>query len=507
MTTTPGSRPADELRRAALGGLRWTSLGRAAAELSLLGSMVVLARLIPPAEFGPYAVAVVAQELVLGVQSQGIGNALVQRPAAGREHRQAGFALVLIGAVALALVVLAASRLVAAPVFGAPTATLVALTAPYSIVLGLGIVPTATLRRRLAFRRLAVIDIAGTALRVGGSIALAASGWGAKSLVLGTLAGAVVATVAAWLSAPPPLPRLRRGPARDLLGFGAPASLAAISWTCFRNCDYAIVGARLGTLQAGLYFRAYQLAVEYQKKVSDLMTTVAFPVLARSSNAADLAALRGQVVRLLTMVLFPLLTLLAIVAPELIPWLLGNPWRATVVPTQILALGGAATLVIDTTGVALAAGGRSRAMLGFGVAHFAVYAAAVWVVAGHGIAAVATAAAVVHTAFMLAGYALMLSRSSFGVLRELAADVAPATVASLALAALAVPSSIALSAAATPVLAQMAVVGTGGLAAYLLALRLAFPVAWRELTACARRLLPSRVPALRARVPSPAQAR
>jgi len=497
----------EELRAAALRGLRWTTIGRVAVELSLLGSMVVLARLIPPAEFGPYAVAIVAQELVLGIQSQGVGNALVQRPGADREHRQAGHALMLLSGVLLAAFLLAAAHLIAKPIFGAPTATLVALTAPYSIVLALGIVPTATLRRRLEFRRLTIQDMVSSAFRVGGSIALAAAGWGAKSLIFGTLAGALVGTVLAWISAPPPFPRLRRKAARELLDYGLPASLAAISWTGFRNCDYAIVGARLGTLQAGLYFRAYQLAVEYQKKVSDLMTTVAFPVLARSTSADDLSELRGQVVRLLTTMLFPLLTLLAIVAPVFVPWLLGRAWAPVVVPTQILALGGAATLAIDTTGVALAARGRSRAMLGFGVAHFVVYAVAVWFVARGGIVAVAVAAAVVHTAFLLVGYVVMLWGSESRPIRHLLADVAPATVASIALAAVAVPLSFALSAAHSPVLAQVSVVSLAGMAAYLLALRAAFQTAWRELRSCVRRIVPwEKLPGL-GRIPSLAGAR
>jgi lipopolysaccharide exporter len=488
LTPEPSSR--EELRAAALKGIRWTSLGRVAIELSLMGSMIVLARLIPPAEFGPYAVAIVIQELVFGVQSQGVGNAMVQRPNARRAHLQAGHAIMLVSGLALAGLTIAASHLIALPIFGKPTATLVALTAPFCVVSALGIVPTATLRRKLEFRRLTIIDMVSSAFRVGGSIGLAVAGFGAKSLIFGTLAGAFVGSLMAWISAPPPFPRLERKATRELLDYGGPASLASVSWTCFRNCDYAIVGARVGTLQAGLYFRAYQLAVEYQKKVSDLMSTVAFPILARSANADDLSELRGKVVRLLTMLLFPLLTLLAIVAPVFIPWLLGAPWAPTVVPTQILALGGAATLVIDTAGVQMAAGGRSRAMLGFGVGHFAIYAVAVWFVAPHGIADVAIAAAVVHTAFLLVSYVIMLWGSPDRPIRHLVTDVAPALVASIALAAVAVPASLALSAAHTPVLAQVAVVGLAGGGAYLVTLRACFATAWRELVSSTRRMLP-----------------
>jgi Polysaccharide biosynthesis protein len=78
----------------------------------------------------------------------------------------------------------------------------------------------------------------------------------------------------------------------------------SISWVGFSNVDYAIIGARLGALQTGLYFRAYTLAVEYQSKLGIVMGQVGFPVLSRTSSAAELAHLHRQMVRLLTIVVF-----------------------------------------------------------------------------------------------------------------------------------------------------------------------------------------------------------
>src|SRR5438067_760391 len=129
--------------------------------------------------------------------------------------------------------------------------------------------------RALRGLRWTVIGRPATVLvRVGASIAMAVAGMGAFALVLGALAGEVATGALAWACAPAPAPRLRRSSVRDLWSYGRPASLAAASWVGFRNCDYAIVAARLGALQAGLYFRAYSIGVEYQKKVSKIMTTV-----------------------------------------------------------------------------------------------------------------------------------------------------------------------------------------------------------------------------------------
>jgi len=230
------------------------------------------------------------------------------------------------------------------------------------------------------------------------------------------------------ISARPPAPRWRREPIRELLGFGVPASLAAASWFGFRNCDYAIIGARLGAVPTGLYFRAYSLGVEYQKKVSNVMNTVGFPVLARTQSGEEMDVLRARMVRILTIVLFPLLVLLAIEAPVLVPWLFGHRWSPAVAPTQILALGGASTLVIDTAGATLMASGRARAVMGFGWGHFVTYALVVFFVAPLGITAIAIGASAVHTAFLLVSYVLMMHGTGRPPMRRLWHDVKPAVV-------------------------------------------------------------------------------
>ena len=488
------------LRDATVHGLRWISIGRTVVELMMMGSLVVLARLIPPAAFGPYAVAVIVQELAIGIQGQGVGSAIVQRATAGREHLEAGQAIGLTVGVVMTVATYLFAGAVVKPVFGAPTASLVALSSPLFIVYAMGTVPFAMLRRDFSFRRLSILDVLNTTVRLSVSIGLAIAGLGARSLVIAALAGGLVFSVGAWASAPPPMPRIRRGPMRDLLSYGTNASLAAISWVGFRNCDYAIIAARVGSLQSGLYFRAYTLAVEYQRKVSDVMTTVAFPVLSRSTSPEQLQKLRSQMVRVLTAVLFPLLAMLAITAPVLVPWLLGADWAPTVVPTQILALGGAATLVIDSTGVVLMASGRSRAILGFGVAHFAVYAVVVWFIAPMGIEAVAIVAAAVHTAFIFVSYVMMVRASVKETIPHIWRDVAPATVSSVAMAAGAVPASLLLSAAHAPAFGQLVLVTLVAGIAYLSALRLLFSSTWRDLAAVLARVVPlDKLPRLRRR--------
>jgi O-antigen/teichoic acid export membrane protein len=289
-----------------------------------------------------------------------------------------------------------------------------------------------------------------------------------------------------------PLPRWRTKALRDLLPYSGPASLACVCWAGFRNGDYAIVGARLGAAQAGIYWRGFQLAVEYQRKISVVMTSIAFPVLARTAGADEMFALRRRMVRLLTITVFPLLVTLVLLAPVAVPWIFGPAWEPAVLPTQILAGAGAATVVIDSVGTVLMATGRARALLGYGVAHFLVYVTAVLFASRWGVTGVSIAAVSIHMVFVVVAYQLLLRGRPEAPLAFLWGDVSAATVACLALVAAALPTELALNAAGAPAIVHMAIVGVVGACAYLAALRACSAEGWDDLSALARRVLPAR---------------
>ena len=493
-----------ELTAASTTGLRWVGIARVVGELVMLGSMVVLARLIPPAAFGMFAIAVIVQELATTIPSEGVGTALVQRKTVDRVHLQAGLALALLLGAALAAVTLVLASVVVEPVFGTATATLVAVSTGWFLLGALTATPIAVLRRDLDFRRLSMLDVTNTLVRSTTSIVLAAVvGLDAAALVIGALAGVAAMCVLALIFAPVPLPRWNTRAVRELLTYGGPASLASVCWAGFRNGDYAIVGAKLGATSAGVYWRGFQLAVEYQRKISTIMNQVAFPVLARTAGAEEMLELRRRMVRLLTVVVFPLLVGLVVLAPVVVPWIFGPAWTGAVLPTQLLAAAGAATVVIDAVGSVFMATGRGRALLGFGIAHFVVYIAFVLLGARWGVAGVAIAASGVHLVFVVVAYRMLLHGRSESTLRFLWHDVSAATVSCAAMAAVSVPVELALRNAGAPVLVHLACVAAAGGGAYLLALRLGFRDAWSDLAALFTRVIPvGRVRAVVRRAPA-----
>jgi lipopolysaccharide exporter len=495
----PGAEPAadarsnEDLTQAAAAGLRWVAYARLIVEVVLFGSLVWLAHLIPPSAFGLFAVIVIVQELSLRLPFEGIGGAIVQRKGADRIHYQAGLALNILVAFVLIALTAAIAVFLIGPGMGHEAEMLMIAVLPSYLFGAFYAISTAKLRRALDFRRLSILDLTLNTVRSMASLVLALIGLNASALVFGSVGGFAVALVMGLCFAPVPMPRWNTDAIRDLLPYGAPAGLATFAWTGFRNGDYAVIGAVLGAAPAGLYWRAYQLAVEYQGKVADAMAQIAFPVLARTTGIKEMHELRQRMVQLLAVMVFPLLAALLVLAPVVVPWMFGADWADSVRPTQILVFGGAATLAINAAGSALMASGRARALLGFGVAHFLVYVGAVLAVAHLGLAAVAIAGSAIHLLFVGVAYVVLLREGVRRSLWVMVQDFAPATVPSLALVAVAVPVDRLLQSAGAPVPLIMAAVGAVGGIAYVALLRVAFPAQARDLGSVVRRLLPARI--------------
>lgn len=481
-----------EIQETTASALPWIAFARVGVEVLGLVSMVVLARLIPPSAFGVFALAIIVQELAVTLSGEGIGSALVQRREVTRDHLQAGFALSLLVGAGFAAITLVVAATIVRPLFDADAALLVALTTPWYLLGAVVAVPTAVLRRRLDFRRVAILDVTQSIVRAASSVLFAAVfGWDAMALLLGGTVGLAASVVLACAFARLPIPRWHPHAMRDLFPYTAPSILATISWTGFRNGDYAIVGARLGAAQAGLYWRGYQLGVEYQRKVSGVMNQVAFPMLSRTLNDSEMFALRERMVRLVTTCVFPLLALLIVLAPIIIPWLFGDRWGAAILPTQILAAGGAAALVTDVTGSMLKAVGRTRAILYWGTGHFVVYVIAVLIASSHGLTAVCIASVGTHVTFVIVGYWVLLHRRGERALRLLWRDIRAATLSCGALVAVAWPVSVLLDDHGVPAIACAVLVACVGLPAYAASLRICSPAALHDLTRVVRRVVPT----------------
>jgi lipopolysaccharide exporter len=481
--------PRESLKEATLSGIRWLMLTRVASEALALAAMVALARLVSPAAFGQAAVALIFLPLATILTFEGFASALVQRERVDAEHLHAATLMSFLGGALLSALALGLAPLAWQPLFGTDTAQLMALAAPIFVLAGIGGVPRALLWRRLDFRRMGLIDTASLMLGNALAVALALAGLQGRAIVWGALAQVSLNTLLLLAAAPPPRPRLHLRAQREIGAFGVPAALAGLVDVLFRNVDYAILAARLPAAQTGIYWRAFNLGVVYQDKLSGVMMQLAFPVYSRTESHAQLRGMHERATRVHAAVIFPLLALLIVVAPLLIPWLLGPRWAPSVRPTQILAVAGMVAAILTGYPQVMLALGRPRALLRFNLAMLLGYAAVIALAASHGLVVISIAAATFYLAILAGVYRLLLRRHLGISIRGLLAELGPALAGCLALAAVAVPLQALLSPMLAP-LPALALVGAAGLASYVGTLRAVSPPAWRDLALLLARVLP-----------------
>jgi PST family polysaccharide transporter len=239
----------------------WSFLNNVVARFSTMGIGVALARLLGPHQFGAFAVSVVALLALLSFNELGVSLAIVRWQDDPREIAPTVTTI----SVASSLVIYAGC-FVAAPYFasamGSPSATNVIRVLAVNVIIdGLVATPAALMQRYFRQDKKMIADQLNNWVGAGTSIGLAIMHFGAMSLAVGRLAGAVVAAIIFIIFSPQPLRfGYDRAVAGSLFQFGMPLAGASIIVFAVQNVDQIIVGRFLGATALGFYALAFNMS-------------------------------------------------------------------------------------------------------------------------------------------------------------------------------------------------------------------------------------------------------
>lgn len=335
-------KPSPDMAHRAVGGMAWVAWGSGAVALLKVVVLVLLTRLLTPADFGLVSAALVVVTFSLNFSQLGLGPALVQRPVLEPRHISTAF----LASVGLGLAV-AAGLWLAAPLIAqffrmghlTPVVRALALVFP---ITGLATVPESLLQRELRFRFLANRDVLAYGVGYGAiGVALALMGWGVWALVAAQLSQVFLRTGILLRSAPPLLgARPTWASFLDLLEYGVGQSVARVGVILANQVDNLVVGRWLGVVALGYYSRAYQLMSVPTGLLGDVVDKVLFPTMARiQDNPRRLASAYLQGTASLAVLTLPAGVVAAVLAPDLVAVAFGRRWEGLVPPFQVLALG------------------------------------------------------------------------------------------------------------------------------------------------------------------------
>ncbi|MGY1796622.1 lipopolysaccharide biosynthesis protein [Geodermatophilus sp. SYSU D00525] len=379
------------LGRTAARGAGVTLAVQVARILVQMASVVVLARLLAPRDYGLFAVGLVVVGLGEVVRDLGLTMAAVRAPQLTTAQRDGLFWINTGAGALLALAAVVSSGGIAAA-FGEPEVeTVVRLLAVTFVLNGLCAQYRAGLTRDLRFGTVAVGDLVAQVTGLGAAVTAAAAGTGYWALVVQQLVqGAVTllwaVTAARWRPGPP-----RRGVGlRPFLRFGGGVAATQVVHHLSQNLDNLVLGLRAGPVDLGVYSRGFQVLMTPLNQLRSPATSVAVPVLARLQDdlprASDFLR-RGQLA-----LGYPLVALMALTAGTAVPLvdlLLGDRWHRVAPVLALLAVaGGAQTLAMVGSWVYLSRG-LSAALLRYTLGTLALKAACIGIGSTSGVVGVA----------------------------------------------------------------------------------------------------------------------
>lgn len=374
-------------------GVVWSTLTYAAGRGLTVLTTIVLARLLAPSQFGLVAAVLAFLSVIELASDLGMNATVVYEQQKGRTDRlDVAFTLNLIFALVLAGLGVALAPAVADLFQLGSHAGLFRLGALSLVLTGCGNIHDAVLLREMEFRRRAIPELANSVVRGGVSIALAVTGSGATSLVIGMLAGSAAWTVAQWiLTKYRPRLSLDRKIVRSMASYGSAAVVFEVIAVLSNRVDQLVIARVLGQASLGLYTVAMRVPEMAIDSVTWNVSLVAFPDFARK-RAADEGSLGGAAVGLLryqALYAVPASIGLAIIASPLVVVLFGSKWRpAGDVMSAISLMSGIAAMVFPL-GDVFKALGRQRTLIALTLVQVPFFVGVVIAVAPYGIVAVA----------------------------------------------------------------------------------------------------------------------
>lgn len=343
---TPRPSLAAQVRTAVI----WRSGSQVMTQIVSWCSTLIVIRLLAPQDYGLFAMAQVMLTLLSTLNGWGLASALIREEHVSEERLRQTLGMLILLNAGLALTQFIAAPLVAAW-FEQPLVTdllrvqsLLYLSVPFCAL------PHAILSRRMDFRRPAQVRLAAALAGAVTALTGALSGWGVWTLVSAPMAMLLTEAIGmTWAARAPIRPSFRFTGAGHIAGFGGVMTATQLFWFVQSQADVMIAGRVLDAHSLGVYTTGLFLAQLLAAKFVPPINEVAYAAYSRQQGegkADQGAAALLATIRLVMLVGLPAYAGLAVVAPVLVPVLLGEKW-AEIIPLLPVLAGAMAMLTLQ----------------------------------------------------------------------------------------------------------------------------------------------------------------
>jgi O-antigen/teichoic acid export membrane protein len=300
-------------------------------------SVVVIARILTPEEYGVFVMALMVVMLPEVLASGTLGDALVQRKDLRPGHVNSVFLQsILIAIVSWGVLILLAPWIASA--FGEPTVAPVLIVTGAILPIGaIMSVPAAILQKDLRYKEITVIDIAGTVSAAVIGIILALVWRNEWALVGMELSRRVIRLIgfvyfAKWV----PRTQSSWSDFHELVRFNLANGASKILQIFDQVLPKTLIGMTLGSHAVGVFNLPERLFQQANQALISPFAAVAMPVAsAMQDNRENLHRAMDSAIRMSALLAYPTFMGAFIVAPLAIPVVFGEQWAPSVPIFQI----------------------------------------------------------------------------------------------------------------------------------------------------------------------------
>ena len=335
--------PNQSLSQRVVKGGAWVFALRIVSRGLGLVRLVILARILAPADFGLMGIALLAMATLDTFSQTGFNAALIQKKEDVESYLNSAWTITIIRGVVL-FVVLYFSAPYVATFFKSPEAESIIRVIGFSILFqAFTNIGTIYFQKELEFNKQFTYQLSGTLADFIVSVSAALILRSVWALVLGLLAGNFVRFVASYLIHPY-RPHLSSdlGKAKELFGFGKWVLGSSILIFLLTQGDDIFVGKLLGVTALGFYQLAYRISNMPATEITHVISQVTFPAYSKLQD--DISRLKEaflKVLQVTALLSFPIAGLIFILSSDFTKIFLGEKWMPMVPAMKALCIFGA----------------------------------------------------------------------------------------------------------------------------------------------------------------------
>lgn len=302
-------------------------------------SLMILARLLGPKEFGLVGMVTAFTGVLTLFRDFGLSSAAIQRPTVTNQQVSTLFWINILVGLVLALLSVGMAPIIAS-FYHEPRlfAVTIALATAF-LINGAGVQHGVLLQREMRFTTIAIVTtislVVSTAIGIGG----AKAGYGYWALVAMAVSGPLASTIGFWLTTGwvPGMPHRQIG-IRSMMQFGGTITLNGLIVYVASNLEKVLIGRFWGVDAIGIYGRAFQLINIPTENLNSAVGEVAFSALSRIQD--DPPRLKSYFLKgysLVVALTVPITIACALFSDDMILVFLGPKWKDAAAVFRLLA--------------------------------------------------------------------------------------------------------------------------------------------------------------------------